>query len=37
MTQTAQGRSYRKEISVLELAKMFPDDKSAEQWFIKQR
>ncbi|MYD57375.1 MAG: IS1595 family transposase, partial [Rhodothermaceae bacterium] len=31
------GKSYRKGISWIKLMKMFPDDKTAEKWFAKQR
>ena len=31
------GKHYRKGISLIELMEMFPDDKTAEQWFTKQR
>ena len=27
------GRSYRKEITIIELLKMFPDDEAARKWF----
>ena len=31
------GKSYRKGLSVLELLELFPDDTTAEQWFVTQR
>ena len=31
------GRNERKGISLLELGEMFPDDETAEKWFIQQR
>ena len=31
------GRAYRKGISLIELARMFPDDATAERWFSKGR
>ena len=34
---TGPGKSYRKGISLAELASMFPDDEVAEEWFIEQR
>ena len=37
MVKNAPGKYYRKGISLIELMKMFPDDDTAEQWFIKQR
>ena len=33
MTRKAPGKSHRKGITLLELAGMFPDEKSANQWF----
>ena len=33
----APGRSERKGITIFELQRMFPDNETAEQWFIKQR
>ena len=33
----APGKSYRKGISTKEIFKMFPDDVTAEAWFVKQR
>ena len=37
MGKKAPGRSHREGISILELARMFPDDRTAEAWFEKQR
>ena len=37
MSQTAPGKSYRKGISLIELFQMFPDEKTAEEWFEKKR
>ena len=37
MAQQAPGKHYREGISLLELTRMFPDDATAEQWFIEQR
>ena len=31
------GRAYRTGISLIELARMFPDDATAERWFSKGR
>ena len=31
------GNSYRRGISLMELHRMFPDDATAEAWFIRQR
>ena len=31
------GKSYRQGISTLELIRMFPDDETAERWFIENR
>ena len=36
MAQTAPGRAYRKGISLMELADMFPDEKAARKWFEDQ-
>ena len=33
----APGKAYRKGITLKKMLKMFPDDETAEQWFIKQR
>ncbi|MYA97887.1 MAG: IS1595 family transposase [Nitrospinae bacterium] len=37
MAHTAPGKAYRKGISLLEIIQRFPDEKAAEQWFIKTR
>lgn len=37
MANTAPGKHYREGVTLIEIMKMFPDDLSAEQWFIKQR
>jgi len=37
MAQSAPGQHYRKGISLMELFEMFPDDDTAEQWFIQTR
>ncbi|MDE2909936.1 MAG: IS1595 family transposase [Chloroflexota bacterium] len=37
MAQKAPGQFYRKGISLMELFEMFPDDDTAEQWFIQTR
>ena len=37
MAQRAPGKAFRKGISLIELTRMFPDDETAEQWFIKVR
>ncbi|MYE27213.1 MAG: transposase [Chloroflexi bacterium] len=37
MAQNAPGQHYRKGITIMELLQMFPDDKTAEEWFVKQR
>ncbi len=36
MSQQAPGKSSRKEITLVELFEMFPDDKTAEKWFEKR-
>ena len=36
MKQKAPGKYYRQGITLLELARMFPDDATAEQWFARQ-
>ncbi|MYB47416.1 MAG: IS1595 family transposase [Cenarchaeum sp. SB0662_bin_33] len=33
MSQQAPGKSFRKGITIVELFKMFPDNKTAEKWF----
>lgn len=37
MAQQAPSQYYRKGISLMDLFEMFPDDDTAEQWFIKAR
>ena len=37
MAQNAPGKHYRKGITLAKLFKMFPDDKTAEAWFIAER
>ena len=37
MKKQAPGKNYRKGMSLVELMRMFPDDESAEKWFIKNR
>ena len=37
MAQNAPGKHYRKGITLAELFKMFPDDKSAEEWLVNSR
>ncbi|MYE26923.1 MAG: IS1595 family transposase [Chloroflexi bacterium] len=37
MAQSAPGQHYRKGITIMELFKMFPDDKAAEKWFEQSR
>lgn len=37
MAQSAPGKAYRKGISVIEFMHVYPDDDTAEQWFIKTR
>ncbi len=37
MAENAPGKHYRKGITLIELFQMFPDDKTAEQWFIESR
>ena len=35
--EKAPGRYYRGGISLMDLFDMFPDDKTAEQWFVRSR
>ncbi len=35
--QTAPGKSYRKGLSLIEIMDMFPDNETAEKWFIDAR
>ena len=37
MAQNAPGKHYRKGITLAKLFQMFPDDKTAEQWFVESR
>ena len=37
MTYKAPGKYYRKGISIMELMEMFPDDATAEKWFVETR
>ncbi len=37
MAKKAPGKHYRKGISLVDLFEMFPDDETAEKWFIEQR
>ena len=37
MAHNAPGKHYRTGLSLVEVMRMFPDDASAEQWFIEQR
>ena len=37
MAHKAPGKHYRKGITLAQLFKMFPDDQTAEQWFIETR
>lgn len=37
MSSKTTGRSYRKGLSVVDLFKMFPDDATAEAWYVKRR
>ena len=37
MAQNAPGKHFREGISLIELFRIFPDDETAEQWFIKTR
>ena len=37
MTKKAPGKSHREEISLVKIMQMFPNDATAEQWFIKNR
>ena len=33
----APGKAYRKGITIKQIMRMFPDDATAERWFIEQR
>ena len=37
MAHNAPGKHYRTGLSLVEVMRMFPDDATAEQWFIEQR
>ncbi len=37
MAQNGPGKAYRKGLSLIEITKMFPDEKTARRWFEKQR
>lgn len=37
MARSAPGKHFRKGITLMELFQMFPDDKTAEEWFIENR
>ena len=37
MAHRAPGKHYRNGLSLIELARMFPDDATAERWFVAQR
>ncbi len=37
MAQNAPGKHYRKGITLIELTRMFPDDATAEAWFVETR
>lgn len=37
MAQNAPGKHFRKGITLVELFQLFPDDKTAEQWFVQCR
>ena len=37
MAQKAPGKHYRKGISLIEITRLFPDDATAETWFIETR
>ena len=37
MAHNAPGKHYRTGLSLVEVIRMFPDDATAEQWFIEQR
>lgn len=34
---SAPGKAFRKGITLLELMRMFPDDETAERWFVETR
>ena len=35
--QTSLGKSFREGLSLIQLTRMFPDDRKAEQWFVRMR
>ena len=37
MARKAPGKHFRKGLSLIEITRMFPDDATAEQWFVEQR
>lgn len=37
MTQAAPGKHYRKGLTLVQILRMFPDDATAEAWFVKSR
>ena len=37
MTHRAPGKAYRQGLTLVQLLRMFPDDATAERWFIEQR
>ena len=37
MTQAAPGKHFRKGLTLVQILRMFPDDATAEAWFIKNR
>ncbi|MDE0611806.1 MAG: IS1595 family transposase [Gammaproteobacteria bacterium] len=37
MAHKAPGKHYRKGMSLIEIMRMFPDDKTAEAWFVEER
>ena len=37
MAHKAPGKSFRKGLSLIDITRMFPDNETAEQWFIDTR
>lgn len=37
MAQKAPGKAFREGVSIMDMMKMFPDDATAEKWFIEKR
>ncbi|MCY4051729.1 MAG: IS1595 family transposase [Gammaproteobacteria bacterium] len=37
MAKSAPGKHYRKGLALVEIFEMFPDNETAEKWFVKQR